>query len=381
MKHCFTSIIGSLLFSINVFAQQATIDTIPFSLETRLLVFKGSINGVPIDFAFDTGAATTVSNTNTNTSAKIELAGGKRKIEDANQQVAKIDNTAIKSLTIGKKQVVSLKALSFDMAFLNCANLVLLGQDVIKRFNWKIDFEKQVLYVSNAPFEVDSLMVTWPVTYKGKRPHINFEVNGRKYINCLIDIGYTQIFEINPQVGMLATEAKNKLAQQKASLHITSSMGLTGLGKPDDVTYFLSDSIYFGNTLFTQVPTSLNAKADTKLGVQFFNGACKQVVFNFSTNTMHLLLKNVPITPMSQLDARVSMQDGKLVISGKNMSANTSATALTIGEVVKSINGKQYTDFTNECEYLLWTYQYKLPTITIEKMNGEVITIKRSALM
>lgn len=380
MKHLFIGIIGSVLFSINVFAQQATIDTIPFSLETRLLVFKGSINGVPIDFAFDTGAATTVSNTNTNSSAKIELAGGKRKIEDANQQVAKIDNTIIKTLTIGNKQVTNLKALSFDMPFLNCANLVLLGQDVIKRFNWKIDFEKQVLYVSDAPFEVDSLMITWPVTYRGRRPHINFEVNGRKYINCLIDMGFTQIFDINPQVAMLAAEAKNKLEQQKASLHITSSMGLMGLGKPDDATYFVADSVYFNNTLFTQIPTCLNANADTKLGVQFFNSTCKQLLFNFSTNTMHLLLKKEPIKPLSQFDARVSMQDGKLVISGKNMSGNTSATPLAIGEIVKSINGKQYNDFTDECTYLLWTYQYKQPTITIERINGEIITITKSKL-
>lgn len=381
MKHLYISIIASFLSATSLLAQQATVDTIPFNLEKRLLVFKGSINGVPIDFAFDTGAFSTVSNTNTNAIAKIERAGGKRKVEDANQEVVKIDNTNIKTLAIGSKQVTNLKALSFDMPFLNCANLVLLGQDVIKKFNWNIDFQKQVLYVSDAPFEVDSLMVTWPVTYKSKRPHINFEINGRKYINCLIDMGYTQIFDINPQVVMLATEAKNKLDQQKASLHITSSMGLTGLGKPDDVTYFLADSVYFNNTLFTQVPTSLNAKADTKLGVQFFNNTCKQLVFNFSTNTMHLLLKNEPIKPLSQLDARVSMQDGKLVISGKKISGNTSATALTIGEVVKSINGKQYTDFANECDYLLWTYQYKEPTITVEKMNGEKVVIKKSALL
>lgn len=381
MKHLYISIIASFLSATSLFAQQATVDTIPFSLEKRLLVFKGSINGVPIDFAFDTGAFSTVSNTNTNTTAKIERASGKRKVEDANQEVVKIDNTSIQTLAIGSKQVANLKALSFDMPFLNCANLVLLGQDVIKKFNWKIDFQKQVLYVSDAPFEVDSLMVTWPVTYKSKRPHINFEINGRKYINCLIDMGYTQIFDINPQVVMLATEAKNKLDQQKASLHITSSMGLTGLGKPDDVTYFLADSVYFNNTLFTQVPTSLNAKADTKLGVQFFNNTCKQLVFNFSTNTMHLLLKNEPIKPLSQLDARVSMQDGKLVISGKKISGNTSATAFTIGEVVKSINGKQYSDFANECDYLLWTYQYKEPTITVEKMNGEKVIIKKSALL
>lgn len=381
MKHLFTSIIGSILLVVNVFAQQATIDTIPFSLEKRVLVFKGSINGVPIDFAFDTGAAYTVSNTNTNTTAKIELAGGKRKVEDANQQVEKIDNTIIKTLTIGSKQVTNLKALSFDMPYLNCANLVLLGQDVIKRYNWKIDFEKQVLYVSSTPFAYDSAMIGWPIFYRGGRPHVNFTVGGKKYNNCLVDMGFTQVFDVNKNIEVLHSEAKYKISQQKANEHITSMMGLMGLGKPDDVTYFIADSVYFNNTLFTKVPVSLSDKTDTKLGVQFFNGSCKQMIFNFSNNTMYLLRKSEDIPMLNQFDARVSMQDGKLVITGKNMSSNTTATTLNIGDIVKAVNGKQYSDFTSECEYLLWTYQYKAPTITIEKMNGEVVTIKRSTLL
>lgn len=381
MKRLFIGIAISFIGCVNVFAQQTVIDTIPFSLEKRLLVFKGSINGITIDFAFDTGAAYTVSNTNTNATTKIELTGGKRKVEDANQQVAKIDNTSINALTIGRFTVKNLKALSYDMPFLNCANLVLLGQDVIKRFNWKIDFEKQLLYVSNTIFASDSTMIGWPIFYRGGRPHVNFMVNGKKYSNCLIDMGFTQIFDVNQNVEMLNNEAKTKIGQQKANQHITSSMGLMGLGKPSDVTYFIADSVYFNNTLFTKVPVSLSAKTDTKLGVQFFNSACKQLVFNFSNNTMYLLHKNEPIAPLNQFDARVTMQDGKLVVSGKNMSANTTATALSIGEIVKAVNGKQYADFTSECEYLLWTYQYKEPTIRIEKLNGEIVTVKRSTLL
>jgi hypothetical protein len=381
MKYLLISGISSILFCVNVFAQQATIDTIPFSLEKRLIVFGGSINGVPINFAFDTGATTTVSNTNTNRAANIELLGGQRKVKDANQQVAKIDNTFIQTLSIGNKKVTNFKGLSYDMQYLNCANLVLLGQDVIKKFNWKIDFEKQVLYISNKAFETDNTMITWPVTYKGGRPHINFTVNGKSYSNCLIDMGFTQIFDVNQNVDVLSNEAKYKINQQKANQHITSSMGLMGYGKPEDVTYFVSDSIYFNNTLFTKVPVSLSGKTDNKLGVQFFNGACKQLVFNFSINTMHLLLKNEVIQPFSQFDARVSMQDGKLVISGKNISSNTTATVLNIGDIVKAINGKQYKDFTSECDYLLWTYQYKESSFSVEKIDGEIVIIKKSSLL
>ena len=381
MKHLFTNTISCLIICTSVFAQQATIDTIPFSLEKRLLVFKGNINGIPVDFAFDTGAAYTVSNSSTNNTNKIELSGGKKTVKDANQQVAKIDNTTINKLTIGSFTIRNLKALSYDMPYLNCANIVLLGQDVIKHLNWKIDFEKQVLYVSNTVFSADTTMIGWPIFYRGGRPHVNYMVNGKKYSNCLIDMGFTQIFDANSNVEALSTEAKVKINLQKANQQISSSMGLMGLGTPDAITYFIADSIYFNNTLFTKVPVSLNSKTDTKLGVQFFNSTCKQLLFNFSNNTMYLELKNEVISPLNQFDARVSMQDGKLMITGKNMSSNTTATKLDMGEIVKAVNGKQYSDFSSECEYLLWTYQYKAPTITVEKMNGEIVTIKRSTLL
>jgi PDZ domain-containing secreted protein len=75
------------------------------------------------------------------------------------------------------------------------------------------------------------------------------------------------------------------------------------------------------------------------------------------------------------------MQDGKLVISGKNISSNTTATVLNIGDIVKAINGKQYKDFTSECDYLLWTYQYKESSFSVEKIDGEIVIIKKSSLL
>ena len=44
------------LCSITSYAQVKNIDTIPFSLDNKLLVFKALINDVVVDFAFDTGA-------------------------------------------------------------------------------------------------------------------------------------------------------------------------------------------------------------------------------------------------------------------------------------------------------------------------------------
>jgi hypothetical protein len=50
------------ILSFSVKTEKIVIDSIPFSLEYKLLVFKASINDIAIDFAFDLGAPIGLSN-------------------------------------------------------------------------------------------------------------------------------------------------------------------------------------------------------------------------------------------------------------------------------------------------------------------------------
>jgi hypothetical protein len=362
------------------FAQNNRVDSIPFRLEKTLLIFSGTVNGIATDYAFDTGASVTVANSANGQQASIKTLGGKRGIKDSNQKVSRISNVKIDDLTVGNYHVNNLKVVSTDMPYLYCANLMLLGQDVIKKFNWKIDFEKKMIYVSQAPFPVTAEMIKWPLSYKSNRPHVEFSINGEAYKNCLIDFGFTGIFEVNPQVTTAETISQEKQKANKADQFLATSMGIHGLSDPKKVFKFVLDSISFSNALFRNIPIAMTEDKDVKLGVQFFNHFCNLMILNHSTDTYYLSTSNKVNQPINSLDANVIIQAGKFVVSDQNRSSNSTASALTIGEEIKSVNGKSVADFKDKCEFILWKYNYPENELTLEKMDGTKIVVKRSSL-
>ncbi len=106
-------------------AQINNIDTIPFSLENKLLVFKASINDVVVDFAFDTGATLGLSNSSIQSTTGLIVKTGTQTITDANLKKIKINNTVIKRMRIGGQQLENVKGAIYDMEFLTCHQLYL----------------------------------------------------------------------------------------------------------------------------------------------------------------------------------------------------------------------------------------------------------------
>lgn len=239
-------------------AQSNRIDTIPFNMDNLLIVFKGTVNGVEADFAFDTGASLTVSNSKADLANSIQKKGGKRGIRDSNQNINKLQNIVFDDLGVGSHHVTKVKGVSTDMPYLYCADLVLLGQDFIKKFNWKIDFDQSLIFLSETPFAQTEEMQIWPIFYRGNRPYINFKLNNTNYSNCLIDLGFNGVFDIhlnNPD-GKLILEEKKKLNQ--VNPYITASMGLHGLNKASEKNNFFLDSIRFTSVLYQKVLASMS---------------------------------------------------------------------------------------------------------------------------
>jgi predicted aspartyl protease len=362
-------------------AQSIRIDTIPFTLDKLLLVFKGTVNGVEADFAFDTGAGITVSNSRADLAFSIREKGGKKGITDANQNVTKLQNIEFDDLGVGSYHVTKVKGVSTDMPYLYCANLVLLGQDFIKKFNWKIDFDQNLIFLSETPFPSTDKMQNWPIFYRGNRPYINFRLNNTNYTDCLVDLGFSGVFDIhiaNPD-GQLILAEKKKI--NKAEPYITASMGLHGLNKAAEKSFFLLDSVRFTNVSYNKVLASISEAAETKLGIKFFRNFSRITILNHSENKYYLLPRESPEPYIPFLDARLSMKNGKFTVSDIYTGVNSSASPLQIGEMVLSVNGKIPSDFKDDCDFLLWMYQYKNSELTIKKMDGSEILVKRSNLL
>jgi len=368
------------LLSLYSSPQSNRIDTIPFTLDKLLLVFKGTVNGVDADFAFDTGAGITVSNSNADMAFSIREKGGKKGITDANQNVTKLQNIVFDDLGVGSHHITKVKGVSADMPYLYCANLVLLGQDFIKKFNWKIDFDQNLIFLSETPFTSTDKMHTWPIFYRGNRPYVNFKLNNTNYTDCLIDMGFNGVFDIhiaNPD-GQLILAEKKKL--NKVNPYITASMGLHGLNKAAEKSNFLLDSVRFTNVAYHQVLASISETAETKLGIKFFRSFSRIAILNHSESKYYLVPRETHEPYIPALDARLRMKNGKFTVSDIYTGGNSTASSLKIGDVILSVDGKIPADFKDDCDFLLWMYQYKNSELTIKKIDGTEISIKRGGI-
>ncbi len=157
-----------LAFTINLSAQKAVVDTISFHTKSTLLVFKAKINGHETNFAMDTGAGTSVLTSSQAVSTNLKFEGNQT-VNDSNENKSSVKRGVIQTITIGSQTITDASTVVFDMPFLACNDLFLMGANIINRFNWKIDFEKKVLYVSKTPFEITNDMLEMKVKFKKNR--------------------------------------------------------------------------------------------------------------------------------------------------------------------------------------------------------------------
>lgn len=380
MKLLILFVLGLFANSFNAFSQIISIDTIPFSIENKLLVFKASINDNAIDFAFDTGASIGLSNSKVLSKAGFIVKTGSQTITDANLKKVKINNTLIKKMKIGQHEINNVKGVFYDMEFLTCQEMYLLGMDVIGQLNWKIDFTRKLIYVSKTPFTIDEKAQEIPVTNNRRRPKTSLTINGMNFSNCLIDLGYTGVLEI-PENGQMNQLYQQLQGKGKTSIGLNSNMSVTGLGKADTVKTILLDTLKIGAINFPNVSCAVFEKTDFKIGIGFFSSQALDIVLNNTNDKFYIVQNPLPEPTLQPLDARVTYQNGTLMITSLNLNNNSSAKNLSIGEIVKTINGKKASDFKNNCEFLLEYYHTKSASIQVEKEDGSIVIIKRSKLI
>jgi hypothetical protein len=380
MKYSFSFSVVFLLVIVNCPAQATKIDTIPFSLSTKLLVFKAMMNGVPVNVAFDTGAQLGVANSDQQTAAGLMVKSSKKGIKDANQQKTKIQNVQIQELTIGSHRFSNVKSVLHDMEYLQCNKLYLLGMDVIGKLNWRINFADQLLEVSKTPFLVDDEYIDLPVMIKNNRPLINLSVDGLPFRNCLVDLGFTGVLDI-PESAGINTLFWKKQQQGKGIIGLNSAMALTGLGKADTVKSVKTDSLLIGGKIFSNISFIISETTTFKIGIGFFARHCSVLLLNHTTNKYSFNNKEIPSACQEPFDARVSFVNGQFIITAKNLSATSSAHRLNIGEEIRSVDGKYITDFSDNCSFLNSFYLNTNKEVVIEKLSGEKIYIKRQQIL
>ncbi len=364
------------LNALQLFAQR--IDSLPFQLDKGLLVINGKVNNIETEWVFDTGAGISITTETFNKQAGLNPIQKKKKVRDANKNIQKIKQVIIPHLSIGNFTSEQLKVASFDMPFLTCQNLQLLGQDFMKALNWKIDFESNMIYISDSPFIQDSNMVTWDIFYEGNRPFTQIQW-GNQPQKCLIDFGYRGYLDLNENIPVAIEALQEKKKEGAFLLYRSNSMGLLST-VAKDIHYIMADSLSISNQPIYNLPVSISNYSSAKIGLHFFTTFSRTLIINNNGSKFFYTPKLNPTYALPPLDAGFTYDKGKLLVSEKNKSNNSSSALLSVGEEIKSINGKVAEDFGSYCALFSWRISYTSPTLLVEKMDGTKVEIQRQSI-
>ncbi|MCX2573953.1 aspartyl protease family protein [Pedobacter sandarakinus] len=365
-----------IFFTPFLLAAQAKIDTLSIASNTSLLVFKGKINGVSANFAFDTGANTGVANSTIATACGL-TANKSRTVKDSQENSKSVGYGTMETIEIGSHVFKNQSTAIADMPFLQCNNLYLLGADVINKLNWKFDFETNQAYVSTTPFEPAPEMQETNVKFIGNRHFADFNVAGEEIKSCLIDFGYAGVLEGNNKdkaFKNLASKINESNLLYPAKIF---SQGLNSFSIGADVKLTFID-VNFANQPYQNVKLSLRDGVQSKLGFAFFLNYTRQFIFNATQHKYWVLPKKSPVQKNMGPSADIYLIDGKLKVVGLNLAVNNVAEKLALNEEIRSIDGKPANAFANLCEYVLWrTANSGTSQILIEKLNGEKVIVER----
>ena len=284
-------------------------------------------------------------------------------------------------LKIGSFSFKNIESVIYDMPFLVCNSLYLLGGDVINQLNWQFDFEKNVVYVSKTPLKPSVEMTKLRIQFVNNRHFADFDIAGSVFRKCLIDFGYSGTLEVPQTEVLFAKLKKEKEDKMQTITSKTSSMGLSSITFGQETTTLFIDSLKAGSAIFKNVKVNIKEKTDKKVGLKFFSQNLSTIILNNTDSEYWLKSIHKPMDNNLGFDADFHLNNGKLEMVGKNLNEKSTAKNLNIGEEVKSIDERMANSFKDICEFLKWKGDQSNKTeILIEKLNGEKITVKRTKI-
>ncbi len=257
----------------------------PESIETKLdfttnktvVVLPVMFDGVLKKYIFDTGADLSVVNRDkiTGKTTKVNGAGGKKQ---------KLGSEVINSLKIGSTEFKNTCAYNGSLAYL--ANQIpdfggIIGQSIISKANWLIDYPNKNIQISIKPLELSDYIT---VNMNDIRdPHVDLTIDGETY-SALVDLGSSVAFSVpeNSDLG------KKLLAKYT---FLDNTREIFRIGGVENVVEKVGvfQKMALGNSNFDNVTINILPTSQIKIGNAFFKD-CKLYIDN--TNKVYKFNKS-----------------------------------------------------------------------------------------
>lgn len=230
-----------------------------FTTQKSTIILPVEINGVLKNFLFDTGADFNVIQRDS-TLGKVSNIGG------ASKRKAKMGEEYVQSMKIGNVDFKNTFAKNGDLAGLkeqipNFGGLI--GQPIINKANWLINYPNKKLRISNQNL-ADSSFKTLKIISEDGVPYTFISINETIY-KVLIDFGSSSEFNL-PKESKLA---KKLLELYDFDENVRDRYTVGGLQTIKEKVVIVP-LIKLGSLDFKNVKTTINISSQPRIGIGFF---------------------------------------------------------------------------------------------------------------
>lgn len=230
-----------------------------FTTHKTIVIVPFEINGITKNFYFDTGAQYSIIQ-------RDSIIGNTEMVTGASNRQMKFGTEIVNSLKIGNIDFRNTVALNGDMIGLkeqipNFGGLI--GQTVLNKSNWLIDYPNKKLQISNQNL-VDTSFKTIKIKREEGSPYTYISINGIKY-KVLIDLGSSSEFSL-PKDSKLA---KQLLQRYEFTDNERKRWTIGGLQTIKEKVGMVP-LVKLGDIEFKNVSTKINVQSQPRLGIGFF---------------------------------------------------------------------------------------------------------------
>lgn len=234
-------------------------ESLSFETNKKLMFLDVKINGETKKFLFDTGADLTLFQ-------RDSLKGKISNFSGASKRKMKLGQEIVPQLEIGNIKFVDTYALNGDLVGFKeqVPNLGgIIGQSIIKKANWLIDYPNKKLEIANTNL-VDDSFKSIKILRKDGAPYTFLEVNGKKY-RVVIDLGSSSTINL-PKNSKLAKELIKTI---NLTDNIRDRYTLGGLQKINEKIGVVPQ-VKLGSFIFKNVDVNINTSSQPRIGLPFF---------------------------------------------------------------------------------------------------------------
>lgn len=235
-----------------------------------VIVLPFEVNGVERNFIFDTGADYSMLQ-------QDSISGKKAQVDGASKRSIEVGSGLVASMKIGYVDFKNTIALNGDMLGLksqipNFGGLI--GQSIISKANWLIDYPNKRIRISNknlADASFDSIKIK---TQNGA-PYTFISIDGVEY-KVIIDFGSSSAFNIPEDSDF----GKKLLVKYSFKNNERERYTLGGLQKTQEKVGIIP-VVKLGRMNFENVSATINVSSQPRIGIGFFKD-CEIYIDNIS---------------------------------------------------------------------------------------------------